>query len=139
MMVLRVGLERYEWMLTLVFFPRACEAVDVGEMLRDAGCGACNVARAVRLIGSGRRDTGLTYSNARTGATIMVIGMASDVGELLNTLGHEKNHMEMHIAEAYGIDPYGEEASYLSGDITEYMYRGVVRALHDAAMRLLPE
>jgi hypothetical protein len=37
--------------------------------------------------------------------------------EFINTYNHEKNHVEMHICEKLDIDPYSEEAAYLSGDL----------------------
>ena len=45
----------------------------------------------------------------------MIINMSTSMDEFINTYNHEKNHIEMHICEAYNIDPFSEEAADLSG------------------------
>jgi len=35
----------------------------------------------------------------------------------MNSFIHEIRHLERHIEQVYDIDPYGEEAAYLAGDI----------------------
>jgi hypothetical protein len=45
----------------------------------------------------------------------MVINKSTSMEEFVNTYNHEKNHIEMHICEELGIDPYGEVAADLSG------------------------
>ena len=46
----------------------------------------------------------------------------SSPGEFQNSWDHEKGHLCRHISKAFGIDPYGEEAQYLSGEVGQKMF-----------------
>lgn len=70
-------------------------------------------------------DTGLTYSNYMMRETVMVVGMTSSPVEFLNSFDHERKHLEAHIAQAFRIDPWGEEIAYLSGDIAQMLCKDV--------------
>lgn len=70
-------------------------------------------------------DTGLTYSNYKKRETVMVVGLTSSPSQFLNSFDHERKHLEAHIAQAYGINPYGEEIAYLSGDIAQMLTEDV--------------
>lgn len=67
-------------------------------------------------------NTGLTYSNPRYRESVMVIALTSSPEEFQNSFDHEKGHLVKHISQAFGIDPYGEEEQYLSGDIGQLMF-----------------
>ena len=66
-------------------------------------------------------DTGFIYSSFYKKFSLIVIHKASSIGEFINTIEHEKNHLEMHICEALDINPYSEEAAILSGDTAMQM------------------
>lgn len=74
-------------------------------------------------------DTGLTYSGFDEHLTIMVIHKASSIAEFLNTLVHEKNHLEMHMCEALDINPYSEEAAHLSGNLAQQMFEDALESI----------
>lgn len=67
-------------------------------------------------------NTGFTYSNPKLRKSLMVINRSSSMEEFINTYNHEKNHVEMHMCEELGIDPYSEEAAYLSGDLAQHLF-----------------
>ena len=69
----------------------------------------------------------------------MVIGLTTSSEEFQNTLDHEKGHLVMHIAEAYNIDPYGEEYQYLSGEVGQKLFKVAKRFLCDHCRRFLKE
>lgn len=52
----------------------------------------------------------------------MVIGITSSAAQFQNSYDHERKHLEAHIAAALGIDPWGEEICYLSGEIGQLMF-----------------
>ena len=52
----------------------------------------------------------------------LVISLTSSPEEFLNSWEHEKKHLARHIEQAYGIDPYREEAAYLEGTIAQKMF-----------------
>lgn len=67
-------------------------------------------------------NSGFTYTNPSRHKSIMVVNRCSSMEEFINTYNHEKNHVEMHICEELGIDPYSEEAAYLSGDLASQLF-----------------
>ena len=92
-----------------------------GDMWR-IGCRGRDLAKAVRNLRSGDLNTGITYSNFREEETVMVISRTSSPEEFLNSWEHEKKHLARHIEQAFGIDPYSEEAAYLEGTIAQKMF-----------------
>lgn len=97
--------------------------------LRRIGCSGSNMDGAMRLLRKDAPNTGLTYSNRRRGRSVMVIGRTTGASECANTLVHERKHLEYHICQEFGIDPYSEEAAYLAGDIAAKMYGQAKRLL----------
>ena len=92
-----------------------------GDMWR-IGCRGESLRKAYRNLEAGHLNTGLTYSNFQTCETVMVISLTSSPEEFLNSWEHEKKHLARHIEQAYGIDPFGEEAAYLEGTIAQKMF-----------------
>ena len=58
----------------------------------------------------------------------MVISLTSTPEEFQNSWDHEKGHLCRHISKAFGIDPYGEEAQYLSA--VSYTHLDVYKRQH---------
>lgn len=123
MITQKVKIPNYNWTVDIFYDAKPKDADYILDTLWDMGCAKRHLGRAERLLKSGTPDEGLTYSNAKERHTLVVVGHASDLFSALNTLEHETNHLEMHICEEYGIDPYGEDAAYLSGDIKEAIAR----------------
>ena len=67
-------------------------------------------------------NSGFTYSNPKYRKSVMVVNRSSSMEQFINTYNHEKNHVEMHICEELGIDPYSEEAAYLSGNMAQQLF-----------------
>lgn len=93
------------------------------DELEYIGCEHQNLKRAYTNLSSGRINTGLTYTNASLHESVMVIGLASCGEQFINSLVHERKHLEAHIGKALGLDPYGEDVAYLAGEIAQKMYR----------------
>ena len=68
-------------------------------------------------------NTAVTYSNTNRKKSIVIIGKTTSAEEFANSLIHERKHLESHICQEYNIDPYSEEAAYLSGDIGGKMFK----------------
>lgn len=66
---------------------------------------------------------GITYSNFAKRESVMVIGAAESPGEYFNTVVHESFHLSKHITQCDGIDPYSEDAAYITGDFVQKVYR----------------
>lgn len=61
--------------------------------------------------------------------SIVVINKPINLEEFVNVYNHEKNHLEMHICNAYNIDPHSEEAAVLSGNLAKCLFHSLVDQL----------
>lgn len=62
-------------------------------------------------------DCGSVIHNISDRISIIFIGQQSKIISYIDTIAHEKNHVEMCICNQLDINPKSEEASYLSGYI----------------------
>ena len=85
-----------------------------------------NFRRAMTLLDSGAKNTGLTYSNKGESETVIVIGVSSDVAEFVNTLTHEVNHFVEHVLETLNIASGTEAEAYFTGELFELLCRNAV-------------
>lgn len=115
-------LPRYRWHVRVYYAVTTCRAREIAAALRDIGCGGFQLAKAVKNLSESRPDTGLTYSNFASRETVMATSLASSPEQFLNSWTHEMFHLCRHVAQACGIDPYGEEAAYLAGTVAQKMF-----------------
>lgn len=137
MIIQDIYLREYDWHCK-VYYAVTCYWAD--EILRDLkriGCSGAKYKRAERNLRSGKLDTGLTYSNREIGESVIVIALTSNAEEFAHSFDHEKGHLAKHIAQTYGIDPFGEELQYLSGDIAKEMFPVARKFLCDCCRRKL--
>lgn len=113
-----------------VYFDKYRWSVEVFIILSKPG--TAEIMSAVKRAGGSKKvldsayanlmedfNSGFTYSSPKYRKSIMVVNRSSSMEEFINTYNHEKNHVEMHICEELGIDPYSEEAAYLSGNMAQ--------------------
>lgn len=98
---------------------------EVCKSLKRIGC--ITPRRMTR--GIGKRNTGMTYSNNKK--TVMVIGVTDNAQQFANSYDHEKGHLLRHISQELGIEPWGEDEQYLSGEISQKMFPVAKRFLCD--------
>lgn len=110
---------KYDWCVTIYYTIDDKEKSEVIDYLEELGCND-NTLQSIKLnLEKAALDTGFTYSNFKHQKSIIVVHKASSIGEFINTIEHEKNHLEMHICEALDINPYSEEAAHFSGDLSQ--------------------
>lgn len=117
-----IYLPDYDWHCKVFYSVSTYWVEDILRELKSIGCSGEKYRKASRNLNLGKLNTGLTYSNAKIGESVMVIAKTSSAEEFAHSYDHEKGHLAMHIASAYDIDPYGEELQYLSGDIAKRMF-----------------
>ncbi len=122
MIVQDITLPQYRWRVRVYYAVTAYWTDDIIRDLARIGCHGTELRRAYASLTRGGLDTGLTYSNRRTHESVMVIGLTSSAEQFQNSLDHEKGHLVKHISLAFGLDPYGEEQQYLSGEIGQRMF-----------------
>lgn len=117
------ALPRWNWTVEVFYEVDRLEAESLLRKLEDAGCHGENMERADKALHGSRYDFGITYSNHREGHTIMILGKSSSASEFQNSLDHEKGHLSKHVCLTRSIDPFGEEAEYLAGEIGQKLFK----------------
>ena len=115
-------ISKYDWKVEVYYAVDTYYTDEIMGRLYDIGCRGEDLKTAYENLSAGKPDTGLTYSNYGTRQTVMVIGITSSAAQFQNSYDHERKHLEAHIAAALGIDPWGEEICYLSGEIGQLMF-----------------
>lgn len=128
MMYARVRLPRQRWEIHFYIETTPHDARRILKDIEDMGASGAVLYRAYQnLFRRWRPNTGLTVTRARERRSISVVSRQTSVREFLNTYAHELNHLEMHIGRAMRYDPYGEPASYLSGELNSRILSEILR------------
>lgn len=112
-------ISKYDWLVHIYYAVTCYWTDEIMMRLYDTGCPKNKLNDSYHNLMSCKLDTGITYSNYRNRETVMVVGLTSSPAQFINSLDHERKHLEAHIAQAMNIDPWGEEIAYLSGEIAE--------------------
>lgn len=129
MFIQDIYIRRANWHVRVYHAVDDLYADEIIDNLIEIGCRGDDLKDAKISLWERLPNQGLTYSNFDRRETIMVIGFTDSGKEYWNTLDHEKNHLLQHIALACGINPYGEEISYISGEFIRDVYNGEARHL----------
>lgn len=128
MMHFRILFDRYDWDIEVYIVISTSSIHKVIDKLESLGCSDRILHKAYsKLVNF--EDSGFTYSNPSKHKSIMVINKFDSARELVDTYNHEKNHIEMHICEEFGIDPYSEQAAYLSGELAKELFVAFIESL----------
>ena len=112
-------MDKFDWCVTIYYTVTEEQKEEILNELERINCNQETIESARENLIKAKEDTGFTYSSFKDRCSIVVIHKASSIGEFINTFEHEKNHLEMHICEASGINPYGEKAAHMSGDLAQ--------------------
>ncbi len=119
----RIYIPSCDWEVCIAYDARPKDADYIIDKLIDMGCPNKYLYKAERLLKSGNPNEGLTYSNKRCRETFIVIGHVTDPFQLIDTISHEKQHLEQAICLADQLDPYGEDIAYISGNVSAALAR----------------
>lgn len=108
-----------DWRVRVYYVVTRPNAEEIMTQLERIGCKGRNMEAAWENLASGKLDTGLTYSNAESRESVVVIAKTSTALEFLQSLTHEFGHLACHIAEHYGIPLDGEEVRYICDGLLE--------------------
>ena len=111
---------KYDWDIEVYVVVKNVDVDSIQKSLEQMDCPLHIMHKSFRLL-TGGINSGFTYTNPKIHKSILVVNVSSSVDEYINTFNHEKNHVEMHICEEYEIDPYSEEAAYLSGELASLL------------------
>lgn len=119
----KVFISSADWRVEIFYDARPSDADFILDRLYGLGCAEKYLYKAERLLRSGVANEGLTYSNPYERRSLVVIGHTDDAFQFINSLSHEKQHIEQAICKADRLDPYGEDIAYISGDISAAIAR----------------
>lgn len=124
MIVQDIYIRRADWHVKVYHAVDAMYADEIIDDLIRIGCSGATLTKAKDSLWRGAVNSGLTYSNLKRHETVMVIGLTTSGAEYWNSLEHEMRHLLQHIEESLGLDHYGEEISYISGEFIRDVYGG---------------
>ena len=110
-------IRKYDWDVVLYYTVDEAQKTEIVTELKELQPDKETFDKLERNLMNAELDTGFIYSSFYKQFSLIVIHKASSIGEFVNTFVHEKNHLEMHMCEALGINPYSEEAAILSGEL----------------------
>lgn len=130
MISFKIHFDKYDWCIETHLNVCPSDANEIAERLENMRCSRSIIEQAVERL-TEYENSGFTYSNPEYHKSIVVVGQCDSAKELVNTYNHEKNHVEMKICEEYGIDPYSEQAAYLSGELSKLLFIEIVNNVLD--------
>ncbi len=116
-----VYFDKYRWSVEVFIILSQPDITSIMNAVKRAG-GSEKVLDSAYANLQEDFNSGFTYSSPKYRKSIMVVNRSSSMEEFINTYNHEKNHVEMHICEELDIDPYSEEAAYLSGNMAQQLF-----------------
>ena len=111
----------YDWEIEMYVILKDCYINKIIDSLQ--GSSESEIQQAFLNLTT-RVNSGLIKSFENR--SIIVINKPTTLEEFVNVYNHEKNHLEMHICEAYGIDPHSEEAAELSGNLAKCLFSSLI-------------
>lgn len=118
----RIFLPEWEWECVVFYDAWKDDVPEILHSLQEIGCERRHFFRAKNLLLAGGPNAGMTVSSFGNRQSVMVVGRATSTEQFQNTFDHEKGHLARHICMADEIDPYGEEAQYIAGEIGQKLW-----------------
>lgn len=100
-------------------FVEAFDVSEVSKALTDAGATRTEQRECLSYFRKGGKNGGFTFSNSNRRCSVVCTFNSQNLSQLMNTIFHEARHLERHICKSDAIDPYGERAGYLAGQIIQ--------------------
>lgn len=118
----RFYIERYDWKVVVLYETNKYDYYDIIAILKEICDDKIIFNRVSNNILSNHKNTGFTYSNLDINCSLIIISETTSKDEFIDTLVHEIDHLQAHIATVYNIDMKSEEAAYLIGGIAKTMF-----------------
>ena len=109
-----LSIEGY-WNVTVVYDVWPGDLQEVARLMRRVGASQKMIDEATDNLSGW--NAGYTLTAFGWQESIVFIGRATSLREFLNTVIHEVDHVQTHVAEYYGVRLGSEQAAYLQGYI----------------------
>ena len=117
----KIYFQPYDWEVEVYVVMRNCYIEEIMKSLDQ--CSESEIQKAFLNITT-RINSGFVKTFDRR--SVVVINKPTTIEEFVNVYNHEKNHLEMHICEAFNIDPHSEEAAELSGNLAKCLFSSLI-------------
>ena len=116
-------IDKYDWQVVVLYETSSNDTSYIISILKRNGANSNVIDVAYNNVIANNFNTGFTYSDLDKHKTIIIISKTTSKSELINTIVHEANHLQSHIATEFNLDEKGEEVCYLIGGIVKTMFR----------------
>lgn len=116
-------IDKYDWKVVVLYEIDYRDTDYVIDMLKIMDAPDYIIRNAYKNVSDGNYNTGFIYSDYDEKRSIIVISKTTSNKELIDTIVHEANHLQSHIATVFNLDEKGEEVCYLIGNIVKTMYK----------------
>lgn len=116
-------IDKYDWKVIVLYEISYRDTDYVIDMLKQMDAPDYILRSAYKNVNEGQPNTGFIYSDYDKQRSIIVVSKTTSNRELIDTIVHEANHLQSHIATVFNLDEKGEEVCYLIGDIVKRMYK----------------
>ncbi|MBQ0089925.1 MAG: hypothetical protein KBT27_11420 [Prevotellaceae bacterium] len=119
-----VCIDSVDWNVILYVNADKMDTDCIIDDIIQSGCKGEQLSYIKKKLWTSEYDGGFIFTKGRN--SVIVVGKSSSIRQMINTLVHESHHLIVHIATEFNMDPYGEEASYMAGDvISELLYKAL--------------
>lgn len=95
------------------------------SIMRTLGLSDAKAQAALSILS--QPDKGMTLTSFTDRMSILFIGRSSTPAQWFDTLIHEIKHLVEHISEYYEVNPKGEPAAYLQGEIGRQLFPIIIQ------------
>lgn len=129
MIIQRFKIPKYNWKVVVLHNITIDDEKVVIDTLKEICDNSEDIEKAKSNIRANNPNNGFIYSNFDTKQSLIVINYASDTSEYVDTIIHEANHLQSHIATVYNLNEKGEEVCYLIAYIVKTIYKDFMKIL----------
>lgn len=121
-----LSIEDY-WNVTVLYDVWPADLPEVARLMRRVGANDKMVDEATENLSGWNAGYTLTAMGWRE--SIVCISRATSLREFLNTVIHEVDHVQAHVAEYYDVQIGSEQAAYLQGYIGGRLLEFIIKQI----------
>ena len=129
MIIQRFTIPKYDWKVVVLHNTTIKDNKFIIDCLREICDNEEYIIKAKHNIEDDKPNKGFIYTNLEDRKSLINIGYASTNYEYVDTIIHEANHLQSHIASYYNLDEKGEEVCYLIAHIVKTIYKDFVKII----------
>lgn len=115
----KTNLYKYNWNIDVFILQKFSDIKDIKNYLYKYDNYKQMLTRLSKF-----KNSGFSYSYPNN--SILVVGLQDNLYELVDTVNHEKNHIETYIGNYYNIKYDSEDFSILSGNLAATLFKDLI-------------